>query len=427
MTDRDAPDGLSRRALLGAAAAGTAGLVLGGLAGRGLVPEATPADAAHPADPAATVYAFHGPHQAGITTRVQDHLHFAAFDMLERTRRRDLVRLLGDWSDAAARMTQGLPVGPLGANDGDPEAAPDDTGEAIDLAASGLTITIGFGPSLFERDGVDRFGIAATRPPELEQLPPFNGDGLIAAGSDGDLCVQACADDQQVALHAVRNLARIATGRAAIRWSQTGFGRASRTASVARTPRNLLGFKDGTANIRGDDQATLDEHVWVPPGTTPAWLAGGTYLVVRKIAILIEDWDRQPLAKQEAVIGRTKDSGSPLSGGGEDSIPDFEATVDGVAAIDPAAHIRLAHPSNNGGFHILRRSYNYVDGSDAQGNLSAGLLFIAYQHSPARFSAIQRSLATDRLNEYVRPVGSAVFAVPPGTSDGGFIGEGLLG
>jgi deferrochelatase/peroxidase EfeB len=228
-------------------------------------------------------------------------------------------------------------------------------------------------------------------------------------------------------VHAVRNLARIATGRAAIRWSQTGFGRASKTALVARTPRNLLGFKDGTANIRGDDQAALDEHVWVPSGTAPAWLAGGTYLVVRKIAILLDDWDRQPLAKQEAVLGRTKASGAPLSGGGEDTAPDFEATVDGAAAIDPAAHIRLAHASNNGGFRILRRSYNYVDGTDAQGDLAAGLLFIAFQQSPARFIAIQRSLATDRLNEYVRPVGSAVFAVPPGTSDGRFIGDGLLG
>jgi deferrochelatase/peroxidase EfeB len=418
---------LSRRALLGAVAAGGAGLVVGGIAGPRFI--SWPPDAPGPARSAAapTVHPFFGAHQAGVTTPVQDHLHFAAFDMMEGTDRRDLVGLLRDWSYAAARMTRGLQVSTSGALEGDPEAPPDDTGEALDLAPSGLTVTIGLGPGLFERDGVDRYGIAATRPPELERLPPFVGDTLMAAWSDGDLCIQVCADDPQVAVHAVRNLSRIAFRRAAIRWSQMGFGPTSKTTAAEGTPRNLMGFKDGTNNILGDDEAEVEENVWLPPASTLSWLAGGTYLVVRKIEILIEDWDREPLAHQQAVFGRTKGSGAPLSGGEEFTAPDFEARGDGAGAIDRAAHVRLAHPSTNGGIRILRRGYNYVDGTDAHGRIDAGLLFIAFQRSPRQFIALQRALATDLLNEYIRHIGSAIYVVPPGASEGGFVGETLLG
>lgn len=419
---------MSRRALLGAAAAGTAGLVLGGLAGRGTVVDEPPTTGVgHPASFAARVHPFHGPHQAGVTTRVQNHIVFAAFDMLDGTRERDLVRVLQDWSAAAARMTQGLPIGPGGAHRGDADWPPDDTGEAIDLPASALTVTFGFGPSLFERGGVDRYRLAARRPPDLQRLPPFVRDDLSPVWSDGDLAVQACADDPQVAVHAVRNLVRIAAGRATVRWSQAGFGGASRTTAGRPTPRNLLGFKDGTANILGDDEVALAEHVWLPAASDPPWLAGGTTLVVRRIALLVDDWDDQPLAVQEAVIGRTKGTGAPLSGGDESTAPDFAAQVHGAPAIDPAAHIRLAHASNADGIRILRRSYNFVASADARGRLDAGLLFISFQRSPARFITILRALATDRLNDYLRTTGSAVFAVPPGTSEGGFIGEGLVG
>jgi deferrochelatase/peroxidase EfeB len=437
MTETDVPDGrpsedavaarLSRRALLGAAAAGTAGLVVGGLAGPLIT--RSPLDAPGPAGSAAgpTVHPFFGAHQAGVTTPVQDHLHFAAFDMVEGTDRDDLVRLLRDWSHAAARMSQGLQVSPSDSLGGDPEEPPADTGEALGLAASGLTVTIGLGPGLFEREGIDRFGIAAARPPDLAPLPRFAGDALKPARSDGDLCVQVCADDPQVALHAVRNLARIAFERAATRWSQTGFGRTTSTAASRQTPRNLMGFKDGTSNIPAEDQAVLDQHVWVPPASRPGWLAGGTYLVVRKIEMLIEDWDREPLASQQAVFGRLKESGAPLTGGDEFTAPDFEARVAGVEVIDREAHVRLAHPSNNGGMRILRRGYNYADGTNADGGLDAGLLFISYQRSPAQFIALQRALATDALNDYIRHVGSAIFVVPPGASEGGFVGETLLG
>lgn len=440
MTETDVPDHrsvqptvasspeLSRRALLGVVAAGTAGLLVGGIAAPLFTPWRPGAvKPAGPEAPASVIHPFFGTHQAGITTPPQDHLYFAAFDMLEGTDRLDLVSLLRDWSHATERMVHGLGVTVSGALGGDPEASPDDTGEALDLPASGLTVTIGLGPGLFERQGVDRYGIAAERPPELDRLPPFVGDALETRWSDGDLCLQVCADDPQVAVHAVRNLSRIAVERAAIRWSQLGYGRTSRTATAPRTPRNLFGFKDGTNNIVTTDQPVVDQHVWLPPGSTPASLVGGTYLVVRKIEMLIEDWDREPLASQQAIFGRAKGSGAPLSGGEEFTAPDFAANVHGAESIDPAAHIRLAHPTNNGGIRILRRGYNYVDGTNAQGRLDAGLLFICFQRSPGQFITVQQALATDLLNEYIRHIGSAIFVVPPGASEGGFVGETLFG
>jgi len=438
MTEREPPDPaappeaiagrptLSRRALLGAAVAGSAGLLVGRVSGSLL-----PAPAADPPPPEAGVatpvaYPFFGAHQAGVATPLQGHLHLAAFDLTERTTRADLEGLLRDWSVAAASMTQGLPI--LLPEAPDDDAAPrDDTGEALGLPASGLTVTIGLGSSLFERDGVDRFGIAAQRPAELQPLPSFAGDALSAASSGGDLGVQVCADDPQVAVHAVRNLARIAAGRAAVRWAQLGFAGTSARAAVPHTPRNLLGFKDGTNNILGANEAVVEQHVWLPAASRPAWHAGGTYLVVRKIRMLIEDWDRQPVAAQQAAVGRTKELGGPLSGGDEFTAPDFEARIGGADAIDPAAHVRLAHPSSNDGIRILRRGYNYVDGTNAEGRLDAGLVFISYQRSPDQFIAIQRALGSDRLNPFIRHVGSALFAVPPGASAGGYVGETLFG
>jgi deferrochelatase/peroxidase EfeB len=324
-------------------------------------------------------------------------------------------------------MTRGLEVTEGGATGGNRQSPPDDTGEALDLPASGLTVTFGFGPGLFELDGVDRFGTASQRPAELDRLPPFVGDALKTEWSHGDLCVQVCADDPQVAVHAVRNLSRIAFGRAAVRWSQMGFGRTSKTSTAQVTPRNLMGFKDGTNNILGEDKDALAEHVWLPTDSSPAWLAGGSFLVVRKIQMLIEAWDRVRLDEQETIFGRSKGPGAPLSGGEEFTAPDFDATRDGGPVIDTAAHVRLAHPSTNGGVRILRRGYNYVDGSSPYGRLDAGLFFLAFQRSPEQFITVQRSLGTDLLNEYIKHIGSAMFAIPPGASQGGFVGQTLLG
>ena len=419
--------GLSRRGLLGLLGAGAAGLAVGGAGGVAGGIAISSAAASGGAGGAEGVHAFFGEHQAGIVTPVQDHMHFAAFDMMARTDRDDLISLLQDWSYAAARMTQGLDVSATGAVGGSPEAPPDDTGEALGLPASSLTITIGVGPSLFENADGDRYGIASRRPAGLERLPAFLGDDLDPALSDGDLCIQACADDPQVAVHAIRNLSRIAFGRARIRWSQLGFGRTSMTTTSQATPRNLFGFKDGTANILANDTAGLTDHVWVGASDEPGWMVGGSYLVARKIAMIIESWDRVRLSEQQRIIGRTKGPGAPLSGGEEFTEPDFAATdASGRAAIDVASHVRLAHPKLNDGVRILRRGYNFVDGNNELGRLDAGLFFLSYQRSPEQYVTIQRALSTDAMNEYVRHVRSGIWAIPPGATEASFVGAGLF-
>lgn len=414
--------GLSRRGLMGLAiGAGAAGLAVGagggftGGAAYGQDQARRAMDATAPAS---------GIHQVGITTPVQDHLHFASYDMMARTTRDDLAELLSDWTYAATRMMQGLDVSATGAVGGSPQAPPDDTGEAVGLPASNLTITFGFGPTLFDA----RFGLEGQRPAGLERLPAFLGDDLDPLRSDGDLCIQACADDPQVAVHAIRNLSRIAFGRATIRWSQLGFGRTSKTTAAQATPRNLFGFKDGTANVLADDTAALDDNVWVSASEGPAWLVGGSYLVARRIAMLIETWDRTRLAEQDRVIGRDKGQGAPLSGGDEFTKPDFQATdAAGQPRIDPRSHVRLAHPDTNGGIQILRRGYNFVDGTTDLGRLNAGLFFLSFQKAPDRYVTLQRSLSTDAMNEYVRHVGSGLWAVPPAPAAGESVGAGLLG
>lgn len=411
--------GLSRRGLLGLAlGGGVASLAVG--VGAGLTGGVALGRARADADEQ-RAYEFFGEHQAGITTPVQEHLHFASFDMMPRTDRDDLITLLQDWTYAASRMTKGLEVSATGAVGGDAEVPPDDTGEALGLPAAGLTITIGFGPSLFETAEGDRYGIADRRPASLERLPAFLGDDLDPQSSHGDLCIQACADDPQVAVHAIRNLSRIAFGRAKLRWSQLGFGKTSRTTSGQATPRNLFGFKDGTANILADDSAALDDHVWVGASDQQAWMSGGSYLVARKIAMLIETWDRVRLSEQNSIVGRDKGEGAPLSGGDEFAAPDF-----GTSAIDRNAHVRLAHPEQNDGIRILRRGFNYVNGNNDLGRLDAGLFFLSYQRDPAQFITLQRRLSTDLMNEYIRHVGSGIWAIPPGAKPGSYVGAGLF-
>jgi deferrochelatase/peroxidase EfeB len=422
----DAPaSGLSRRGLFGLiAGAGVVGLGTGAAVDRFVLPPATAAQGG------AVVYPFYGAHQAGIVTPAQDRLHFASFDVSD-IGRSELVGLLSDWTAAAARMTQGLGAGPYGPVNGPYNAPPDDTGEALDLPAGGLTLTFGFGPTLFtSATGADRFGVAASRPAPLVDLPHFSGDMLEPALTGGDLCIQACSEDPQVAVHAIRNLSRIAFGRASLRWSQLGFGRTSSTSKAQATPRNLFGFKDGTANIKSEDAGVVDDQVWASAADGAAWMAGGSYLVARKIRMTIETWDRNSLQEQERIIGRTKGEGAPYSGGTEFTAPDFSATGQGGAPlIDTDAHIRLSHPDQNAGAQLLRRGYNFVDGNDQLGLLNAGLFFIAYQRDPRRqFIPIQTNLAkSDAMNEYLKHVGSAIFAVPPGAASGSYIGAPLFG
>jgi deferrochelatase/peroxidase EfeB len=400
--------GLSRRGLFGLAGATVASAGIGSAAGVSIDRAVT----AHV--PVAQSYPFFGEHQAGIVTPAQDRLHFAAFDIAGISRA-GLQELCEDWSYAANRMTAGLGAGGFGPASGPYDAPPDDTGEALDLPPSGLTITFGFGPSLFDA----RFGLAARRPAALIDLPHFPGDALNDALVGGDVCIQACSDDPQVAVHAIRNLSRIAFGRAKLRWSQLGFGRTSSTTRAQVTPRNLFGFKDGTANMRAEDTESIDSHVWVHGSDGPSWMVGGSYLVTRTIRMTIETWDRASLREQEAVVGRNKGEGAPLSGGGEFTAPDFDvAGRDGTPLIATDSHVRLAHPSNMGGVKILRRGYNFVDGNDELGRLNAGLFFMSYQRDPrTQFVPLQSSLAkNDALNEYTRHVGSGIFAVPPGAT-----------
>ncbi|MFC8501750.1 iron uptake transporter deferrochelatase/peroxidase subunit [Pedococcus sp. NPDC057267] len=364
------------------------------------------------------VVPFRGAHQAGIITPAQDRMHFVALDVVTKDPN-ELRAMLAEWTRAAERMVAGEQAAPGGVVGGGPYQAPADTGEAYDLDASGLTITIGYGPTLFD----DRFGLGSRRPVALQPLPAFAGDQLEDARSGGDLCIQACADDPQVAVHAVRNLIRLGFGTVAVRWSQLGFGRTSSTSRAQRTPRNLFGFKDGTSNIKAEDTEDLDRHVWVHPGDDPGrgWMAGGTYLVARRIRMHIEVWDRTSLAEQQDVIGRDKAEGAPLGRKGEFDAPDFHRTgTDGQPAIPVRAHVRLAHESQLGGIRILRRGYNFTDGSDGLGHLDAGLFFVAFMRDPHhQFVPMQRALAAkDGLNEYVEHTGSALFAVPPGLSAG---------
>ncbi|WP_019631019.1 iron uptake transporter deferrochelatase/peroxidase subunit [Actinomadura atramentaria] len=403
---------MSRRSMLGLS--GT-GLVAGAAAGVGLDRAAF----AREGEPkAAEAVPFHGAHQAGIATPVQDRLHFAAFDVTTGDRAR-LVRMLKEWTAAAEAMTAGRPVGD-GAAGGLSVAPPDDTGEAVGLPASRLTLTIGFGPGLFEKDGKDRFGLRSSRPAALVDLPHFPGDALDPARSGGDIAVQACADDPQVAVHAIRNLARIGFGTVAIRWSQLGFGKTSSTTPDAQTPRNLFGFKDGTENIAGTDAKALAAHVWASAADGAGWMAGGSYLVARRIRMHIEPWDRTSLGEQEDVIGRDKAEGAPAGAARE-----HDPVV--LARLKPDAHVRLAHPDSNGGARILRRGYSFTDGTDGLGRLEAGLFFLAYQRDPRTgFIRVQNNLATDAMNEYIQHVGSGIYACPPGVRKGGYWGQGLF-
>ncbi|MCU1457616.1 MAG: Tat-translocated enzyme [Actinomycetia bacterium] len=413
----------SRRRLLGglgATALGAGALAVGG---RDLLGDQLERAGASPAGEAVP---FHGEHQAGIVTPAQDRLLFGAFDMLTDDRQA-LIDLLRAWTLASIRMTRGETVGP---DRGALLAPPTDTGEAIGLGPAQLTITFGFGPSLFDLDGNDRFGIAANRPAQLAELPAFAFDAINPGISNGDLCVQVCADDPQVTFHALRNLTRIAKGVAGLRWSQLGFGRTSSTGADQSTPRNLMGFKDGTNNIRSDDEKLQRQAVWVQERDDPAWMRGGSYLVARRIRMLIEVWDRSSLGDQEATIGRDKIEGAPLGQKKEfDAVDLKQRGKDGRLAIPVNAHVRLAAPVTNGNEHMLRRGYSFTDGVDPRtAQLDAGLFFLAYQRDPrVQFVAVQNRLAaSDALNEYIQHTASALFAVPPGVQPGGWIGETLF-
>ncbi len=364
-----------------------------------------------------TVEPFHGAHQAGIVTPQQGHTYFAALD-LQTTKRDDVVRLLRAWTDAAAKMTSG-----------EMAAAPDST-EALGLPPARLTVTFGFGAGLFEKAGHDRYGLAARRPAALVDLPRFNGDQLTPERTGGDLSIQACADDTQVAFHAVRQLVRLAYETAEVRWAQTGF--LSRPADGG-TPRNLLGFKDGTHT-----PAQVDKVVWVDD-EGPDWMRGGSYLVTRRIRMALEHWDRTNVGFQEQTIGRQKLSGAPLGLKDEFAPLGLDRTdKDENPIIPDGAHVRLANAASNGGAEIFRRGYSYNDGVNftaerwppwRQGmEYDAGLFFLCYQRDPRTgFVQIFENMAKlDMLNQFVTHTGGGLFACPGGAREGEFIGQRLF-
>ncbi|MGV1037392.1 MAG: iron uptake transporter deferrochelatase/peroxidase subunit [Candidatus Nanopelagicales bacterium] len=370
------------------------------------------------ATPGATdAIALEGAHQAGIVTPAQDRLNFVAFDVTT-TDRADLRALLVEWTAAARQLTAGSPLGETGAVDGNVHGPPEDTGEALDLPAAGLTVTIGFGRSLFGQ----RFGLASRRPAALVDIPAFPLDELDPGATGGDICLQICSNDEQVAFHAARQFTRIGAGVVNPRYVQQGHVRTSGVQPKSTTPRNLMGFKDGTSNVKADDV----DAIWAGGSD---WMSGGSYLVTRRIRMMIEPWDRTSLIEQEEVIGRTKGVGAPLGAATEHASPDFGAQANGKPVIPADAHVRLAHPDQHGGARLLRRGYNYTDGIDRTGRIDAGLFFMAYQADPRRaFIPIQTTLAVkDSLNEYIKHVGSGIWACPPGVRQGQSWGHALFG
>jgi deferrochelatase/peroxidase EfeB len=367
----------------------------------------------------AQVHPFYGgAEQAGIKTPQQRFTFYMTFDLTSPLRS-DLQVLLARWSGAIAQLMKGQTIGqvePLGTG-----AVGFDTGEALNLGPASLTVTVGLGPKVFS----DSYGLADKKPALLRNLITLPSDAMLPGLTGGDLSLQVCADDPQVAYHAVRDLARIAkdSGTASTRWTVMGFGRASAGRGQA-TPRNLLGFKDGTRNIKEDPE--FEQFVWLKDG--PPWQRHGSYQVVRKIQMHIENWDTDRVSDQNNVFGRHKVSGAPLTGTKEFDTPDFDKRdAQGNLVIPAIAHIRLAAHENNGGVKILRRSYNYTDGINQFGLLDAGLLFISYQNDPAHFELLQTKLgASDALNEYISHIGSAIFFVPPAPQEGTYIAEGMF-
>lgn len=397
-----------RQFLLGGAVAGLgAGLgaaaTLGAQAVGGAGTGTTDAAAADPLHGSGTV-PFHGPHQAGVDTPAQAHATFIALDLRDDVDRDGLVRMMRLLSDDAARLTRG-------------EAALADTEPELAIVPASLTVTFGFGAGLVAR------AAPAAAPTWLRPLPAFSIDRLEPAFSDGDLLLQVAADDPVTVAHAARMLLKDARAFASVRWTQRGFRRSVGAEKPGTTMRNLFGQVDGTSNpVPGT--ADFDRLVWIAGGP----FAGGTSLVLRRIHMDLDGWDRVDRFAREQSVGRTLANGAPFTGTHEHDEPDLEATnAIGLRVIPEFAHLRRSR-TDDPAQRIFRRSYNYDDPPAGDAISDAGLLFASYQADVDRqFVPIQRRLdELDLLNEWTTPVGSAVFAIPPGCGEGGFVGETLL-
>ncbi|MFI9546825.1 iron uptake transporter deferrochelatase/peroxidase subunit [Streptomyces sp. NPDC052016] len=405
-----ASGGLTRRKLLGTA--GATGLVLGA-AGGAAGYAAAPAQATPLSSIGSEQVMFHVKHQPGITQGLQARGHLVAFDLAAGAGRKEAAALLRRWSETARRLMAG-------------EAAPhDDTDVARDAGPSSLTITFGFGHSFFTRTGLEK-----QRPVSLDPLPAFSSDQLDKSRSDGDLWVQIGANDALVAFHALRAIQKEAGSAAKVRWQMNGFNRTPGATAHPMTARNLMGQVDGTRNPKPTD-ADFDQRIFVPESGSndPAWMAHGSYAVVRRIRMLLDDWEKLSVKAQEQVIGRRKSDGAPLTGGTETTEMDLEKTdANGDLVVPLNAHARITRPDQNGGAAMLRRPFSYHDGIDADGVPDAGLLFICWQADPLRaFVTVQRKLDRgDALSKYIRHESSGLFAVPGGAAEGEYVGQRLL-
>ncbi|MCZ0980425.1 iron uptake transporter deferrochelatase/peroxidase subunit [Streptomyces diastatochromogenes] len=418
MTDSDNLD-LSRRRLLGTAgAAGAAGLVVGAIGGAGISATLSGEDTAGAGGAPAlttvgsTAVMFHGKHQAGITTPLQSRGHLIAFDLAPGAGRKEAAALLRRWSATAKVLMAG-------------KAPAGDTGVALDAGPSSLTVTFGFGRTFF-----DRTGLASRRPAGLDPLPAFSADALDPRRSEGDLWVQIGADDALVAFHALRAVQKDAGDAARVRWQMNGFNRSAGATAKPMTARNLMGQVDGTGNPKPTDP-DFDERIFVPAGGggSPEWMAGGSYAVVRRIRMLLDDWEKLPLDRQEKVIGRRKSDGAPLTGGSETTPLDLNKFgPDGKTVIPDNAHSRISAPEQNGGAAMLRRPFSFHDGIGPDGTPDAGLLFVCWQADPLRgFVPVQRKLDRgDALSAFIRHEASGLFAVPGGPAEGEYVGQRLL-
>ena len=354
-------------------------------------------------------YDFYGEHQAGITTPSQRNIYFLVMD-LHTNKLDDVKQMFKDWTTYAANLTQGKNIKPYEKN---PFVPPTDTGEADSMGAYGLTLTFGISPSFLKK-----MGLTHKQPKEFQDLPKFPRDQLRENLTGGDICIQACAEDAQVAFHAVRQLVRQARSNITMRWSQSGFVGFD---TGNQTPRNLFAFKDGTAN-----QSTIkaaDKNLWAD---APDWMKGGTYLVTRIIQMHLETWDRTSLKGQEDTFGRHRDSGAAIGQKGEFDTFDVHAKdAQGKAVIPEISHMGLAKRT---GVEMLRRSYSYSSGiNPATGQFDSGLLFISFQKSPEQFIIIQNALGRlDKMNEYTTHIGSGLFACFGGILQGGNIGQALF-
>ena len=390
---------MDRREFLKKAGIGGAGLALG-LSGASAFFANKEQDSKNIADGQEEI-SFYGKHQAGITTAMQKNIYFVVLDLHTKDKE-EIIQLFKDWTDYSEKLVNGDLVKKDGSNALLP---PSDTGETVGLIPYRLTLTFGVSASFLTKLGLEK-----KRPKLFRDLPAFPKEQLREQYTGGDIVIQACADDEQVAFHAVRNLIRKGRNKVTMKWSQSGF---AAIGDRMETPRNLFGFKDGTANVTTEKD--FDKVVWADGQD---WMKNGSYMAVRRIIMHLETWDRTNLQEQENTFGRYKESGAPFGKKNE-----FDEVDLSLLPVD--SHVRLAKEVD---LPILRRSYSYSDGIDPKtGQFDAGLLFIAFQKDPDRFVKIQTNLgADDKMNEYVTHIGSGLFACFGGVKEGGYIGQDLF-